>query len=62
MSRHEAFELSGLILAFAAVLLLIGLVAGANPSIVAILVAVFSAVFALPVAKWVRRKWTAREE
>lgn len=56
MSGKETFELAGLILAFAVALLLIGLLTGVDPATVGILVAVFSAVFALPVAKWFRKR------
>lgn len=55
MSRNEAFELSGLVLAFAVVMLLAGILVGIEPSTLGILVAV-SGVAGFPVAKWLRGK------
>ncbi|MEF9875052.1 MULTISPECIES: hypothetical protein [unclassified Glutamicibacter] len=58
MSRTEAFELSGLVCAFAAALLLIGLQVGIEPTTLGILIAVSSNA-GLPVDKWLREKMAA---
>lgn len=58
MSRTEVLEVSGLVCAFAVVILLMGLLVGIEPTTLGILIAVSSAA-GLPVAKWLRGKMVA---
>lgn len=60
MTRKESLEASGLLLALAVVVLVVGLAVHLNPATVTILVVVFAAVIGPPVAiRWAKRHRTA---